>query len=464
MTAIEDLVAFAGRRYGSGVPAEVLHGSRRAIVSVLGASVGAADAPVVVIADEWAASKAPPRERAPAHILWRGGTRAPDDAAFVNGVMLHALNFDDVYLPASTHPSAAVFSAALAVAEEVDASGTHFLNAFALGVQVTLATARMLAPSHHARGFHASATTGAVGAAAACAILRNLDRDESCDALGIAMGGASGLNRLFGTMTKTYHIGNAARTGVVAADLAARGFTSQREGFEGKQGMLRAMSDESTEKIDSILESLDDDWPILQTNTRAFPLGESQQAPVEAVLDVRGRTPDHRADSVERMVVRVTPYTEAGVGRFPHRSEKNLDMPTRLRPTTPYEARFNLQYCMAVAWIALRFTEKELEPEAIANEQTLALRDKITVIADPDLSMEQCVLKVEFADGTHATSGIDRYTGSAQNPLSDSAVERRLLDAAGGRLDESRGRLLLDTIWGIERLGHVRDLVSMLVL
>jgi 2-methylcitrate dehydratase PrpD len=452
LTVIEELADFIARHCSSVLPPEVTHESKRAMLNVLSAALAAVDDPAVIISDRWAGRRAATESDGAAHVLWRATPTSVEDAAFVNAVMMQVLDFDDTYVPAFIHPSCVVLGATFATAEAVNASGRGILHAFALGVQVTLALARMLFPSHHGRGFHVTATAGAVGAAAACAALRGLDEEQTRNALGVAMAGGSGLNQMFGSMTKDYQIGDAARTGVIAAELASRGFTSMRDGFEGLKGMLRAMSDEPINKLGPILKSLDHDWPILRTNYKAYPAGESLQAPIECTLEVRGRVSGAQAKKVERMVARVLPYAETRVGHSRHISHE----------ATPSSLRRNLQYCMAAAWNASRFTEEQFRPAAIRDERTLLLRDRITLVADPAVPMEGCALEVVFADGESEECQIEAYKGSAQNPLADSDVETKLLESAASRLDNKRRRDVLTTIWNIDILNDFHALANVL--
>lgn len=451
-TAVETLARFVSRRRFQGVPAAVVHESKRAILNALAAGLAATSDEAVLIVDGWAGGQQPAPGQSPAHVLWRGSERTPPDAAFINGLMMHVLDFDETYVPALCHPSSPVLAAALAAAETSSASGQELLNAFAIGVQVDLAIARILYPSHYHRGFHISSTAGALGAAAAASVLLQLDEASVANALGVAMAGASGLTELFGTMTKAYQIGNSARTGVVAAELASLGFTGTRSGFDGSRGMLRAMSDEPADKIDAILASLDDDWPALHINYKLYPTGETMMAPLEGVLAIRSRIRPDQACDVERMLLTVTGYTEEVAGRLPLRSTSNLERPTAIRPRTPHEARFNLQYCVAAAWIAGKFGEAEMTPATVGDAAVLSLRDRVVVLADPLLAMDQCQVEVLFSDGASLQARVEHNRGSAANPCTDLELTRKLDEAGAGRLSTARARAVTDLVWQLDEL------------
>ncbi len=167
----------------------------------------------------------------------------PLAAALVNGSASHALDFDDVNMAMPGHPSVAILPGLLALAEERGASGAEILAAFVAGYELQCRLGRTIAPGHYdGLGFHATATVGSFGAAAACAHLLGLDAAATATALGIAATQAAGLKSMFGTMCKPLHAGKAASNGLLAAKLASRGFTSRADALECAQGFARTHS------------------------------------------------------------------------------------------------------------------------------------------------------------------------------------------------------------------------------
>src|SRR5579862_7833339 len=157
-------------------------------------------------------------------------------AALINGAIAHALDYDDVHLAMPGHPSVAILPALLALAEERKASGKAVIAAFVAGYETCCRIGMAIRPGHYTRGFHATGTVGAFGAAAACAHLLGLDAEATGRALGIAGTQSAGLKSQFGTMCKPFHAGKAAQNGLLAARLAARGFSSRPDLVECEQG------------------------------------------------------------------------------------------------------------------------------------------------------------------------------------------------------------------------------------
>jgi 2-methylcitrate dehydratase PrpD len=178
--------------------------------------------------------------------LWGHEHYAPTDAALLFGIASHVLDYDDVSMLSVCHPSAPVLSALLAVAPSVNPTGAEFVDAFAIGTEVLIRLGQVMGFRHYTLGFHATGTLGAVGAAAACAQLLKLDRDRASHAISIAASMSSGLQKNFGSMVKSLHVGIAASNGLRAARLAQCGVEGARDAIGGK-GYLFAYSGGETE-------------------------------------------------------------------------------------------------------------------------------------------------------------------------------------------------------------------------
>lgn len=164
-------------------------------------------------------------------------------AVLVNGAMSHALDYDDVHKAMRGHPSVPVAPVAMGLGAHLGASGRDVLTAFAAGFETECRVGALCAASHYARGFHPTGTIGTFGAAAAAGRLLGLDSERMTMALGIAGTQAAGLKSAFGTHCKPLHAGHAAESGLLAARLAARGFTAQADILGDEQGFAKTQSD-----------------------------------------------------------------------------------------------------------------------------------------------------------------------------------------------------------------------------
>jgi len=230
-------------------------------------------------------------EEGTARLVGRSERLTPAFAALVNGAASHALDFDDVNQRVHGHPTVVVVPAILAAASACHAKGRDVIDALVIGTEVSCAVGEMLGDAHYARGYHATATVGCLGAAAAVGRLMGLDADRMTTALSIAASQAAGLKANFGTMTKPLHVGRSALSGYLAARWAAAGLTASDDAIEDAQGMGTAMT---TEFVPSFVEP-GDRYGIELNCYKYFPacyFTHSAIAAAIALRDEHGLVPD----------------------------------------------------------------------------------------------------------------------------------------------------------------------------
>lgn len=219
------------------IPARAYDFARHAILDCIGCAIAGQGEPAMEIMREEFVGDGPDGAST---LIASGRSTSLHNAALINGTAAHALDYDDVHFRLHGHPTACIAPATLALGEFLGASGRDVLTAFIIGTEVGCALGEMCDDGHYEAGFHATGTMGTFGAAAACARLMGLDGAATTRALSIAASQASGLKVNFGTMTKPYHAGKAAMNGLMAARLAARGFTASDCSIEGPQGFAQA--------------------------------------------------------------------------------------------------------------------------------------------------------------------------------------------------------------------------------
>jgi 2-methylcitrate dehydratase PrpD len=200
------------------------------------------------------------------------GTRMRRDmahAALANGVIAHALDFDDYHSETVIHGTAACLPALLAVAENDGLSGQDLLTALCVGFDVSIRVGMALGSYHYERGWHSTSTSGIFGATAGVAKLMNLNPDQIVHAFGLCGTQASGLRQVFGTMTKPFHPGKAAMDALISCGLARKGFTSPEDILEGEMGVLEVLTENSHGEW--ILEGLGSRYHILDVSFKPYP-------------------------------------------------------------------------------------------------------------------------------------------------------------------------------------------------
>ncbi len=225
---------FGGLRF-TDLPREVVEVANQCFLDWFGCALAGSREPLVgFLVDELGTAPGP------CSIVGLKRTTSSYSAALINGAAGHALDFDDTHTTMNGHPTAPLLPAVLALAEELGTSGADALTAYVVGQEVQGRIGAVLGPEHYAKGWHQTSTVGVFGAAAACSWLLGLDAPSFGNALGIAASSASGLKANFGTMTKPLHAGQAAERGLLAAKLAARGFTANSDALGARQGFAEA--------------------------------------------------------------------------------------------------------------------------------------------------------------------------------------------------------------------------------
>jgi len=329
-------------------------------------------------------------------------------AALVNGAASHALDFDDVNLSMTGHPSVVLLSALLALAEERDSSGQDVMTAFVAGYELQCRLGLLLAPGHYnALGFHATGTLGSFGAAAACAHLLRLDAEQFATALGIAGTQAAGLKSMFGTMCKPLHAGKAAYHGLLAARLAQRGFTSRVDVLECAQGFARTHSPDFNPA--KALATPPGGFHIRNNLFKYHAACYMTHAPIEAARKLReqhGLTPDR--------IARIHLSLDETCDRI-------CNIPA---PRTGLEAKFSLRLTTAMALAGVDTGGLGSYSETTAADPTLiALRDKVEFDFQPGRSSTIADMELVLTDGSRVTA---RYDSGV--PAEDIAEQGRRLE------------------------------------
>ena len=289
------------------------------------------------------------------------------DAAMINGTASHALDFDDCNNTMGGHPSVPVLSALLPLGEQLGSTGADWVLAYVTGFEVETKLALAVNFHHYQKGWHPTATLGVFGAAAACAKLLGLDVERTATALAIAASFASGIKANFGTMTKPLHVGQSARNGLLAAQLAAQGFTANAETvFEHEQGFLDVFNGPGTYDVARGLQAWAAPLDIVSPGIaiKQYPCCGSTHPTIDAMLALQRA---HRPDParVQRIEAWIHPR------RLKHTHRPVL--------ASALDAKFSLQYVLARALLDGHVSVDQFEGRMHEDEQVLALMRRIEV-------------------------------------------------------------------------------------
>ena len=354
----------------------------------------------------------------PCSAIGTGASLAAPWAAISNGTAAHALDFDDNFDPGKAHATAVLVPAILALAEQEGASGADCIDAYIAGLQILGRVGQGVNPMHRTRGWHATATVGAIGAAAAAARILRLPAEQAGHALSIATSMAGGFMSQFGTMTKPLHAGLAAQAGVMAASLARNGVDAGEDTLDGHTGMNRLMVGPDYEALRD--QCADSDEPVLRFETervgepllilshglrvKRFPNCGSAHRSMDAILELLARRPFGPAD-VEQVTV--------SVPRF-HLGNLMYD-----DPRTDLQARFSLEFALALLIVSGECRLSDFAEETVMREDIRALYPRIRKVPrDGPASDIAHHVDVELAGGEKLQASVTHAIGSRAAPFS----------------------------------------------
>jgi len=416
MTAVEMLSTWLAEA-PSTWPDEAWHQARRSFIDTVGVMIAGAREPATRIIDEtvttWGVGKSV--------VFGSDQKQSPPFAALVGGTAAHALDFDDNFDPAKAHASAVLVPAIMAAGDDLGATGRQALDAYIIGLQVMGRVGQGVNPFHRARGWHATATLGTIGAAAAVARLLKLDAIRAAHAISLSTSMAGGFMSQFGTMTKPAHAGLAAQGGIMAAYMAASGLTAGTDTLDGPQGMGTLMVGPD---IEILREEMQGKAEHGQTMTfQGTPVGEPLHI-LEYGLKVK-RFPNcgsiHRAldgllelrsehglgpDNVARIVVRA-----------PRAHLNNLMYE---RPVDGMQAKFSLEYGLACGLVTGGARLADYTDEAVMRPDVRREMEK--VIREPVDKLESefdTEVHITLVSGDVVKTSIHMPVGSKDRPMTD---------------------------------------------
>ncbi|GAA1623197.1 MmgE/PrpD family protein [Nocardia ninae] len=433
------------------------------MLDALGNSLAALDAPAVqavrTVVEEWGGT---PQATA----LGLPGRWPAASAALLGGTLAHALDFDDTHLPSVLHPSATVVPAALAVAEARKASGAALLDAVAVGIELSVRVgmagydAALGNSVFFERGLHATAICGALGGAAAAAMLAGADADTIAHAIAIAASMGSGLleaNRTGGTV-KRVHCGWAAHAAVTAAGLARAGLTGPPTVFEGRFGLLQAFCGDQCNP-DAILNGLGEDWELPKVFFKPYPCNHFTHAGIDAAL--RLRAAGITAADIVRLELGAPTAVLRTIGE-PHAA--------KIRPLSGYHAAFSGPYTVAAALLGgggLGVFHQDFTDTAAADAQRLALAARVTCVADARSDaifphQFPAVLTAWLRDGSVRTERVEMNRGGPGNPLSEDELATKFRLNTEHTLSADRADRISKVVFGLAEHRDLDELMSLL--
>ena len=384
--------------------------------------------------------------------IW--GTRQRSSApmaAFANGLLAHAIDYDDwePFIHAG-HPSSMVVGAALSLGETIGASGKDLLKAYAFGIEV-LTKISAAGPNLQERGFHSTPVLGSIGAAVACASLLKLDPAKIKAALGVAASGCGGIHRQQGSMVKPFHAGNSARNGVEAAMLAEQGFTADAAIFEAPRGFCDTFFGPGTCDFNKMIADMGQPYFLESPGLglKMHPCSAPQFLAADAALHLRHEHQINFAD-VARIEVRIPPER--------YKRHYHAEVKTGLR------GKFAINYVVAMGILDGKLEIATFTDGKVNQPQVQEALKKVQVIVDESIPEPgpYCPVTVELKNGTRYSGTARLAKGDPRNPMTQDQVIEKFRSNAKSIISENQSTTLIESIHNLEAVENVKQLVGLL--
>jgi 2-methylcitrate dehydratase PrpD len=396
----EQLVNYIAGTARRSYPAEVTDAALIALVDHLGCAVGASrDAPALparAIVERWKASG---NAR-----VYMGGRTTPALAAFANGSMAHAMDYDDTHAGGAGHPGGPCWSAALALALEHGASERDTLAAFITGFDVMGKLGGGWVPgtgrSLQRRGWHPTSIFGRTGAAAVGCVILKLDEKQIANALGVAATTAGGVVGSFGTHGKPFHAGKAAMDGILSAQLAQEGFVAATHLYELEKGLLDVLI-QNREVEPPTLDDFGRKWELMENQIKPFASCRATHSSIQAARTLADKV---RGRKIAKVHAKVHPNALVTAGKT--------------APRTPLEGKFSVPYCIALGLAGYRVVSSDFTQKVYDDPAVREVFPRVKLEAVADQPAWKAFLEVTLEDGERLHGETQCVLGHPDNPVS----------------------------------------------
>lgn len=440
MGMTEDIASFAAAFSLKTAPTELLPKVREAFLDSFGVMLAGSREESSRLAARWVRGQGAAGDCTV--VAQKGFSTSAANAALANGVAAHTLDYDHF-----GHQSAVMVPCVLAAGEARGVSGAQMIEAYIVGVEVSTLLAKAMSEEANAIGLHPAGLCGTLGAATAAARIFDLTGAQTQTALGIAASLTAGLSQNFGTMVKPLHLGNAARNGIMAAELAAIGFSGNRTIFDQRGGFFTASSSQNNG------ENLGKSFRFLEPGIafKAYPCPYSSQRAVDGIVKI-----------AERHLVKLEDVTEITCAAAPN----TFRVLIHHRPSTSLEAKFSLEYLLAAALMFKSISEDCFATEHVSDPLMRELVEKVHLIDAPlerGTPGEGPVTVRVKAGATWLEETVSYAPGHPKNPLSwDKLAAKYCACAHQGGIAEPAIERSLEALGRIDEMGDVRTLARII--
>jgi|SoiMethySBSTD1v2_1073268.scaffolds.fasta_scaffold17309_6 2-methylcitrate dehydratase PrpD len=450
----ETLAAFAHDLAPAAIPAEVRERARHLMLDATGIALASgrydfAHKAMTAIAGLGGIGSVP--------VIGMPARLPPRDAALINGILVHGLDFDDTHTGGVIHATSSVWPTVLAISYARGASGSDLVTAYVAGVETATRLAAVGSGPFHQLGFHPTGLIGIFGCTLAAGTLMGLTPQALTMAQGIALSMAAGSLEFLedGAWTKRMHPGWAAQSAITAAALAQQGFVGPSRAYEGRFGLFRAylQAGVEAERWGRATAALGQVWETMAVAVKPLPACHFTHACSDAAIALMKQHKFGIGD-IEHIKALV-----------PAEVVKTVCEPVanKRRPANAYDAQFSIPYLVAASLVRGRFTLAELEPEVLSDERILALCDRVDYETDPRSTFPRHYtgeVQIALRDGRRLVHREALNRGCADRPLSNADIVEKFTGNARMRLSARQADEVREAVLGLEQAADVRPAID----
>jgi len=367
------------------------------------------------------------------------------DAALINGILIHGLDFDDTHLASIVHPTCTSLPCALSLAESLGASGDALLTAYLAGAETAIRIGGAVKGGFHHVGYHATGLVAHFASAIAAGKLLGLDEEQLVAAQGIAGSTASGIQVFLeeGAWTKRFHPGWAAVAGITAARLAQHGFVGPSRPYEGKFGLFETHLQGNAEHVDleELTSELGDVWRFGDTALKPYPVCHFIHGCADAAIELHRQVASEEIATVEALLPQPTLHIIAEPAEL------------KERPSTDYDAKFSAQFVIATCLLKGRFSLADLQPQALADPKVRALALKVRCLPDPNTAFPTYFsggVEVTLRDGRSLRHYVKINSGAGERAMRPEDVVAKFMASATLSIPARQAERIREAVLALE--------------
>ncbi len=427
-----ELAEFISNHDSTLIPDEVRIQAVRSLVNWTACTLGGAGHPAVTKALE---AIRPFAGAGHATVIGRPDRVDAFNAALLNGISSHVLDFDDTHLATLLHPSGPVISALFALSEYQKMDGKIFIDSIIYGIEMECRVARGVCPAHYDRGWHVTSTAGVFGATAAVGRALGLNQQKMTWSFGLAATQASGLREMFGSMTKSFHPGHAAQCGLRSAFLAQAGFTSSSRAIEAPRGFANVLSTE--QNFNKMIEGLGSLWLTNENSFKPYACGLVIHPVIDGCIDIK-RNNSFESKHIEKISLLVNPLV--------------LELTGKKQPATGLEGKFSVHHSAAIVLVEGVSKSNHYSDAVVCGAEVTRLRDLVQIKAESNIRVDEAYIEVQLNNGSKILHHVKHALGSLERPMTNQNIDEKFYDLTSSTMSKDRATKLLSDCWNVGSL------------